>query len=141
MPPLATDSKSDLYTEYWDQLLRREYRETADQLRERRAKWSPARLAASGQAIFGATASPDAELFGEKIVRIEKPGGKIRLADKFSRGDVLVLRPDSRSPERVVLRECCVVDVGKDWLTVGVGKTWPDAVSYTHLTLPTICSV
>ena len=127
VPLAAADSRSDIYTEDWDQLLRREYRETAEQLRERRAKWSPARLAASGQAIFGATAAPDAELFGEKIVRIEKPG-KIRLADKFSRGDVLVLRPDSRSSERVVLRECCVVDVGKDWLTVGVGKSWPDGL-------------
>ena len=74
-----------------------------------------------------ATASPDAELFGEKIVRIEKPG-KIRLADKFSRGDVLVLRPDSRSSERLCPARRCVVDVGKDWLTVGVGKTWPDGL-------------
>ena len=76
----------DEYAAYWEQLLQREYRETADQLRERRAKWSRQRLEASGLIVFGASATPETDLFGEKVVRVSKPG-ETRLADRFSRGD------------------------------------------------------
>ena len=61
---------------------------------------------------------------------MSKPG-ETRLADRFSRGDVLVLRADSNSPawssatEPFVPRECCVVEAGEDWLTLGVGISWP----------------
>ena len=61
---------------------------------------------------------------------MSKPG-ETRLADRFSRGEVLVLRSDSNAPawssaaEPFVPRECCVVDSGADWLTLGVGSSWP----------------
>ena len=61
---------------------------------------------------------------------MSKPG-ETRLADRFARGDVLVLRADSNSPawgsatEPFVPRECCVVEAGEEWLTIGVGISWP----------------
>jgi hypothetical protein len=74
--------------------------------------------------LFDACATPDEELYGEKVVRVSKPG-ETRMADRFNRGDILVLSPDRRSlfgeSAEFVPRECCVVDTGKDWLTVGVG--------------------
>ena len=118
------------YAAYWEDLLQREHRETADQLRKRRSKWSQSRLEASGLGIFDASASPETDLFGEKIVRVSKQG-ETRLADRFSRGDILVLSPDRFSPSwpsaasSFAPRECCVVDAGKDWITVGVGRSWP----------------
>ena len=54
-------SGTESYTVYWEQLLQREYRETADQLRDKRAKWSQKRLEASGLGVFGASATPDNE--------------------------------------------------------------------------------
>ena len=129
----APVSHPEAYSTYWQQLLTREYREGADQLRQKRARWPPRRLEASGLAIFDATAAPDTDLFGEKIVRISRPG-ETRLADRFSRGDILVLSPDDRVPswssaaERFVPRECCVVETGKDWITVSVGQSWPSGL-------------
>ena len=40
---------------------------------------------------------------------------------------VLVLYSESPAwkKEQFAPRECCVVDVGTDWLTVGVGLSWP----------------
>jgi hypothetical protein len=77
--------------------------------------------------LFDACATPDEELYGEKVVRVSKPG-ETRMADRFNRGDILVLSPDRRSlfgeGAEFVPRECCVVDTGKDWLTVGVGLRW-----------------
>ena len=114
------------YAAYWEDLLQREHRETADQLRERRSKWSQSRLEASGLGIFDASASPETDLFGEKIVRVSKQG-ETRLADRFSRGDILVLSPDRFSPSwpsaasSFAPRECCVVDAGKDWITASAG--------------------
>ena len=53
------------------------------------------------------------------------------LDDYLSRGDVLVLSPDGRRvprAHRFPPRECCVVDVGEDWVAVGVGRTWPSGL-------------
>ena len=59
--PAPDFSGPESYSSHWEQLLRREYRETADQLREKRAKWSRGRLEASGLAVFGASATPETE--------------------------------------------------------------------------------
>ena len=119
------------YAAHWEDLLKREHREAAEELRERRSKWSRGRLEASGLAIFDATASPESDLFGEKVVRVCKEGAT-RLADRFSRGDILVIGPDragspswSSAASHFAPRECVVISTGKDWLTVGVGRTWP----------------
>ena len=119
----------DAYATHWEQLLRLEYREAAEELRQRRAKWSRARLEANGLAIFDASATPETDLFGEKVVKVSKPG-EARLADRFTRGDILILRPDARTPawsddKGFTPRECCVMECGADWLTVGVGRSWP----------------
>jgi hypothetical protein len=78
--------------------------------------------------IFGASAEPESDLFGDKIVRIVKIGEKSFL-DKFNRGDVLVL---TTSEEDEMPRECLVVDVGTNWLSVGVGPTWPKGLWETR---------
>ena len=59
--PAPDFSGPESYSSHWEQLLRREYRETAEQLREKRAKWSRGRLEASGLAVFGASATPETE--------------------------------------------------------------------------------
>ena len=118
------------YANHWETLLTQEYRETAAQLRERRAKWSRKRLEANGLGLFDASATPESDLFGEKVVRVSKSGAS-QLADRFSRGDILIISPDDRAPpwstaaKAFVPRECCVVNTGKDWITVGVGRSWP----------------
>ena len=125
--PTLIENGPATYATYWEELLRREYREAADGLRQRRSKWPRARLESSGLCLFDACATPDEELYGEKVVRVSKPG-ETRMADRFNRGDILVLSPDRRSlfgeSAEFVPRECCVVDTGKDWVTVGVGLRW-----------------
>jgi hypothetical protein len=129
------------YASYWENLLSEEYRANAEELKERRNKWSRSRLEAAGMSIFGASAEPDSEVFGDKIVKIYKNNqgrnynrhgnnGKL-MRESFSRGDVLVLTPEMdsglgrRTDYPIIPRECLVVDVGNDWLTVAVGPTWP----------------
>ena len=110
------------YALYWDSLLTTEYREQASELRERRSSWSRQRLESSGVSMFDATAEPETELYGEKIVRITKDGAE-RLQEKYSNGDVLLLTATWN--DRFLPRECSVCDVGNDWITCSVGPTWP----------------
>ena len=67
-------------------------------------------------------AEAETEVYGEKIVRVTKEG-ETRMRDRFSTGDILVLTASYR--ERFMPRECCVVDVYKDGMTLSVGPTWP----------------
>ena len=129
------------YATYWEELLLTEYRQAVQELRERRQTWTRQQLQDSGICVFGAQAVPDSELLGEKIVRITQPGGGSLVRswrDVFTRGDVLLLTPETLSQRQFggnkyakfqdttpVPKECLVVDVGKDWMTVGVGASWP----------------
>jgi len=125
VPQFSNIQNNVAYASYWENLLIQEHRETVEDLKERRKNWSRGRLEATGMSIFGAAAEPDSELFGDKIVRVYKHG-ESRLQDRFSRGDVLVLTPEVKIGGRdPVPRDCLVVDVGKDWLSVGVGPSWP----------------
>jgi hypothetical protein len=120
------------YASYWDKILTDEYRAAVEELKEKRTKWSRARLEATGMSIFGASAEPDSEVYGDKIVRVTKSyglNGKL-LRDNFARGDVLVMTQENDGLGRtleypVAPRECLVVDVGDNWLTVAVGNSWP----------------
>ena len=76
------------YAAHWDNILTAEYKEAADELSQSRRKWSPNRLENAGLALFGASAEPESEVYGDKIIRIYRPG-PFKLRDKFSRGDVL----------------------------------------------------
>lgn len=107
------------YSSFWENLLLQEHQEMVHDFRERRQHWSRSRLEESGMSIFGATAEPDSELFGEKIVRIHKPG-LLFWNDKFTRGDVLLMILNDETS-----RDALVVQVGKDWMNVAVGATWP----------------
>jgi hypothetical protein len=109
------------YVSHWENLLTLEHQEKVAEYAIRRKTWSPARLEESGMSILGASALPDSDLFGEKIVRIYKKGACLRV--RFTRGDVLVMRHVG-GPESVP-REGLVVDVGEDWITLAVGSTWP----------------
>ncbi len=120
------------YASYWDKILTDEYRAAVEELKEKRTKWSRARLEVTGMSLFGASAEPDTEVYGDKIVRVSKSNGlngKL-LRDNFTRGDVLVMTQENDGLGRtleypVVPRECLVVDVGDDWLTVAIGNSWP----------------
>jgi hypothetical protein len=118
---LTLTTAKNAYVSHWENLLMLEHQEKVAEYAIKRKTWSPARLEESGMSIFGASAEPDSDLFGEKIVRIYKKGACLR--DRFTRGDVLVMRQIG-GPETLP-RECLVVDVGKEWITVGVGPTWP----------------
>jgi hypothetical protein len=118
---LTLTTPKNAYAFHWETLLTLEHQEKVAEYAIKRKTWSPARLEESGMSIFGASAEPDSDLFGEKIVRIYKKGACLR--DRFTRGDVLVMRQIG-GPETMP-RECLVVDVGKEWITVGVGPTWP----------------
>lgn len=115
----------DAYALQWENVLLEEHRETVEELKSRRKNWSRSRLEASGMSIFNAAAEPETEVFGDKIVKVYKHG-ETRLRDRFTRGDVLVLTPEvgvgGRDP---IPREGLVVDVGKDWISLGVGNSWP----------------
>lgn len=114
------------YSSYWERLLLEEYQENAAELRERRRSWSRKRLEESGLAIFDACAEPESDVLGEKIVRIFKQG-ETKFRDRYTKGDVLLMTSTATGNENMVSlpRECLVVDVGKDWLSVGVGPSWP----------------
>ena len=114
------------YATYWENLLLEEYKDTVEELRERRKKLPRRRLEQLGISIFEASAEPDSDLYGEKIVRIYK-NGETLFRDKFSRGDVLVMTPVAKSVDPKP-RECLITDVGKDWMTLGVGPTWPSGL-------------
>jgi hypothetical protein len=125
----CTDSELDashrsIYAAHWEEILVSEFQHTSYELKEQRRSWTRQRLEQSGVSIFGATAEPDTELFGEKVVRIVKPHTTAPLRDKFSRGDVLLLTPNVPNIDPIP-RESLVIDVGKDWITLGVGPTWP----------------
>ena len=128
---LSTTDGADAYASYWDALLVQEYREVEAELSSRRRTWSPRRLEASGDVFFG-TATPETDLFGDKVVRVtRRGGGDARVGDKFRRGDVLVLSGEERSRRSEGYfepRECVVVDAGGDWIAVGVGERWPAGV-------------
>lgn len=122
------------YSSYWENLLLLEHQENVEELKIRRKTWSQSKLESSGTSIFYASAEPDSEVYGEKIIRIFKMGEK-RLKEKFTRGDVLVMthtpvsgdrlyRNPQRNPQTIVPRECLVVDVGNDWLTLAIGPSW-----------------
>lgn len=115
-----------LYATHWEDILVSEFQHTTNELQEQRKNWSRQRLEQSGISLFGAVAEPDTELFGEKVVRIiiERHSTSGPLRDKFSRGDVLILTPDVPNIDPIP-RECLVMDVGKEWMTLGVGPTWP----------------
>ncbi|KAK7249576.1 hypothetical protein SO694_0031303, partial [Aureococcus anophagefferens] len=116
-------AREDAYASYWDELLLKEYREAAAELRSRRQTWSRKRLEDSGDSVFG-TATPESELFGDKIVRVTRRSGRDgRLRDRFRRGDVLLLSPEDRAPRdrQFLPRDVVVVDAGADWLAVGAG--------------------
>ncbi|VEU45073.1 unnamed protein product [Pseudo-nitzschia multistriata] len=114
------------YAAHWESLLLEEYHETAEELRDQRKSWSRRRLEQSGISVFGASAEPESEVLGEKIVRFYRKG-ETMFKDRFTRGDVLVMTPTVRSVDPVP-RECLVVDVGSDWITAGVGSSWPDGL-------------
>lgn len=123
----------------------------SSELQLRRGSYTRAQLESSGLAIFDASAYPESELHGEKIVRVSvstsaktnakspRRGGSSttqssssgsrdarRLRDKFKRGDVLLLTPRSSFRGKdVPPREGLVMDVGGDYLTLGIGSSWP----------------
>ncbi|KAK7236148.1 nonsense-mediated decay protein [Aureococcus anophagefferens] len=66
-------AREDAYASYWDELLLKEYREAAAELRSRRQTWSRKRLEDSGDSVFGA-ATPETELFGDKIAACGRGG-------------------------------------------------------------------
>jgi len=90
--------------------------------------------------VFNAVASPETELYGEKIVRVTLPayhgGGRQKsrddvakhkkLRDKFKRGDVLLFTPEINfQGKELPPREGLVMDVGHDYITLGIGTSWP----------------
>lgn len=72
------------------------------ELQLRRKSYTRSQLESSGLSLFNAIATPETELYGEKIVRISllnkshkyDNGGGEKLREKFKRGDVLVLTPE-----------------------------------------------
>ena len=126
------------YTLHWEHLLLREYQETYRELHKRRKSYTRSQLEASGLAIFNAVASPETELLGEKIVRIslQQLSNKlskynnnkdvVKLREKFKRGDALLLSPQtSFRGKDIAPKEGLVMDVGNDYLTLGIGPSWP----------------
>jgi len=113
------------------------------ELQQRRKSYTRSQLEASGLALFNAVATPETELYGEKIVRVtllqqqhvafnkhnNRAGQTKKLREKFKRGDVLVLTPEVQFRGKdVPPREGLVMDVGTEYLTLGVGSSWPAGV-------------
>eukprot|EP00613_Pedinella_sp_CCMP2098_P061052 CAMPEP_0171969866 /NCGR_PEP_ID=MMETSP0993-20121228/210731_1 /TAXON_ID=483369 /ORGANISM="non described non described, Strain CCMP2098" /LENGTH=108 /DNA_ID=CAMNT_0012619881 /DNA_START=81 /DNA_END=403 /DNA_ORIENTATION=- len=65
----ASEAEATRYATYWEDLLLEEYEEAAGVERHRRAMWSRRRLEAKGFSIFSASATPESELWDEKVVR------------------------------------------------------------------------
>eukprot|EP00538_Stauroneis_constricta_P004175 CAMPEP_0119571358 /NCGR_PEP_ID=MMETSP1352-20130426/44079_1 /TAXON_ID=265584 /ORGANISM="Stauroneis constricta, Strain CCMP1120" /LENGTH=861 /DNA_ID=CAMNT_0007621037 /DNA_START=1034 /DNA_END=3619 /DNA_ORIENTATION=- len=123
--PFASITSHAEYAVHWDSLLLEEHDHQTKELRDRRSSWCRSRLEALGIAILDAVAEPDSDMLGEKIVRVVTPADrKANLQDKFSRGDMLLMTCLRRDID-VLPKECLVVDVGRHWLTVGVGPAWP----------------
>ena len=155
------------YSFHWESLLTKEYQDTLAELQLRRKSYTKSQLEASGLSLFNAVATPETELYGEKIVRIslfhrthskyDNNGGSEKLREKFKRGDVLVMTPliqfrgrDITPREGMIVDfqylnylvmhsnylKCIVVfiilglvmEVGPDYLTLGVGSSWPAGV-------------
>jgi regulator of nonsense transcripts 1 len=123
-------------------LLQQEYNEASSELQLRRSSYTQSQLESSGLAIFDASATPESELFGEKVVRVsitnskssrhDNDDGSIdgskerKLRDIFKRGDVLLLTPRaSFRGKDIEPREGIVMDVSSDFLTLGIGSSWP----------------
>ena len=130
------------YALHWTTLLQQEYNEASSELQLRRSSYTRSQLESSGLAIFDASATPESELFGEKVVRISITNSKSsrrdnddgsldglkerKLRDNFKRGDVLLLTPRaSFRGKEIEPREGIVMDVSSDFLTLGIGSSWP----------------
>ena len=55
------------YAIHWETLLQREYQDTVAELQTRRKSYTRSELEASGLAIFSGVATPETELYGEKL--------------------------------------------------------------------------
>jgi len=130
------------YALHWTTLLQQEYNEASSELQLRRSSYTRSQLESSGLAIFDASATPESELFGEKVVRVSITNSKSsrrdnddgsldglkesKLRDKFKRGDVLLLTPRaSFRGKDIGPREGIIMDVSSDFLTLGIGSSWP----------------
>lgn len=111
------------YSNHWENILTEEFQHISLELQEQRRTWSRRRLEQNGISVFGVIAEPDTELFGEKVVRLVKPHTPVLFREKFTRGDVLLMTPTVPNIDPIP-RECLVMDVGKDWMSVGVGLSW-----------------
>lgn len=140
-----TASQHHLATSYalhWTKLLQQEYNEASLELQIRRSSYTRSQLESSGLAIFDASATPESELFGEKVVRVSIANSKSsrridndgsidgskerKLREIFKRGDVLLLTPRaSFRGKDIEPREGIVMDVSSDFLTLGIGSSWP----------------
>mmetsp|Transcript_38656 Transcript_38656/g.58005 ORF Transcript_38656/g.58005 Transcript_38656/m.58005 type:complete len:910 (-) Transcript_38656:175-2904(-) len=132
-----TAGQQHLYANYWENLLHQEYEELAQELTIKQKTWSQSKLEQYGYSIFNALATPDSEIYGEKVLRITKEVDNWRhrrsrmkkMSDLYSRGDVLLMSPSVTSYKTSINgflpRECCVMDAGDNWLTAGVGVSWP----------------
>ena len=128
------------YAFHWTALLQREYQESLNDLQLRRKSYTRKQLEESGLTIPSAVATTETELYGEKIVRVTLPDflyrpmsdeeeGSKKLQDRFKRGDALSLSPLMTFRGKEILpREGLVMEVGKDYLTLGVGSSWPSGL-------------
>ena len=66
----SNNQQSASYAFHWEALLQREYQDTVAELQQRRKSYTRSQLEASGLALFNAVATPETELYGEKIVRV-----------------------------------------------------------------------
>lgn len=126
--PIAARNTADSYYFHWENLLLEEYREHVQQIKFRQRNWSNFKLESSGMSLFNACAEPETEVLGEKIVRVFRYG-ETRLHERFNKGDVLALTPETAYLGRDPLpRDGLVVDVGKDFLCLAVGPSWPSGL-------------
>eukprot|EP00980_Cylindrotheca_fusiformis_P009826 scaffold2164_cov106-Cylindrotheca_fusiformis.AAC.9 len=139
-PSSSTEAERQEYASRWEEWIVAEYQERAKEWQKQRQHWSKQRLEQAGLCIFDAYAEIDSELLGEKIIRLIVGSTINNVQDHYTRGDVLILTStaittSSKRRQRRGFakrqglhpsppRECVVMDVGENWLSVGIGPTW-----------------
>jgi hypothetical protein len=132
----------DDYSKYWDTILREEYDEMKQQDIIRQSTWSFSKLQQYGFLIPQVLVEPESQLVGgEKTVRISIDNKRRRSSlsweDLYTKGDILEMSLVEKSTtssfsirrkhrdDPLNKRECIIVDVGSNWMILGVGKTYP----------------
>tara|TARA_B100000683_G_scaffold153700_1_gene148540 strand:+ start:267 stop:2195 length:1929 start_codon:yes stop_codon:yes gene_type:complete len=108
--------RSQDYHETYLRLIRWELEDELAITEERLRNWSDKKLEANGIALFGLSAKTDGWLFGQRVVRLRRGGGRSLGSHRFRQGDIIMLSRNNPLTEKPI--EAVVSNRSRDSIRV-----------------------